>query len=64
MAPEKLRLRSCLSCTGSCMQVCKFYMLNGFCAFGMNCRFNHPNICAASGPEAGVVIDTGSAFED
>ena len=39
-------------------------MLNGTCAYGMKCHFNHPNICAPWGPDAGRVIATGSEFED
>lgn len=46
------------------VQVCKFYMNTGTCDYKMNCFFNHPNIAHATGPNTGVVLATGSAFDE
>lgn len=31
---------------------CPFYMRNGSCKFGANCRFNHPDPTSFGGPDA------------
>ena len=42
------------------MQVCKYYMLNGTCKFGMACNLHHPNIRPKNG---GDVITSASSFK-
>lgn len=43
-----------------CMQVCKHYMINGTCMFGMACNLNHPNIRPASDTDASTEVLKGT----
>ncbi|XP_074292693.1 zinc finger CCCH domain-containing protein 8-like [Silene latifolia] len=45
-------------------QECTFYLRNGSCAYGINCRFHHPDPSPTTVPESGNSLENGSSMRD